>query len=111
VIYGLVREELEPYSSTINIETHTRSCAAATGSVWPLGSTNDAESLRRRPVGPSAPHEIRAAYTSRATLTTRSRFATSEKTADRSVADYGWAADEGVRAGELRVTGNSDLHP
>jgi steroid Delta-isomerase len=28
---------------------------------------------------------------------------------DRDVADYGWAADEGVRAGELRVTWNGEL--
>ena len=28
---------------------------------------------------------------------------------DRTIADYGWKADQGVRAGELRVTWDGDL--
>ena len=28
---------------------------------------------------------------------------------DRTVADYGWVADSGARAGELRVTWDGDL--
>ena len=61
------------------------------------------------PVGPfRGREEIRAAYDSRPPDDeVEVRNVRSES--DRTVADYGWAADQGVRAGELRVTWEGDL--
>ena len=61
------------------------------------------------PVGPfRGRDEIRAAYESRPPDDeVEVRNLRSE--GDRTVADYGWLADEGVRAGELRVTWEDEL--
>ena len=61
------------------------------------------------PVGPfRGRDEIRAAYESRPPDDeVEVRNVRSE--GDRTVADYGWLADEGVRAGELRVTWEDEL--
>ena len=61
------------------------------------------------PVGPfRGRDEIRAAYESRPPDDeVEVRNVRTED--DRTVADYGWAADQGVRAGELRVTWGGDL--
>ena len=61
------------------------------------------------PVGPfRGRDEIRAAYESRPPDDeVEVRNVRSE--GDRTVADYGWMADEGVRAGELRVTWGDEL--
>jgi hypothetical protein len=61
------------------------------------------------PVGPfRGREEIRAAYDSRPPDDEVDvRNVRSE--GDRTVADYGWAAEQGVRAGELRVTWDGDL--
>ena len=61
------------------------------------------------PVGPfRGRDEIRAAYESRPPDDeVEVRNVRTED--DRTVADYGWAADQGVRAGELRVTWDGDL--
>jgi steroid Delta-isomerase len=61
------------------------------------------------PVGPfRGRDEIRTAYEARPPDDeVEVRNVRSE--GDRTVADYGWAAEPGVRAGELRVTWNGDL--
>jgi hypothetical protein len=61
------------------------------------------------PVGPFRGREkIRAAYESQPPDDEVDiRNVRSES--DRTVADYGWKADDGVRAGELRVTWHGDL--
>ena len=61
------------------------------------------------PVGPfRGRDEIRAAYESRPPDDeVEVRNVTTD--GNRSVADYGWAADAGLGAGELRVTWEGDL--
>jgi hypothetical protein len=61
------------------------------------------------PVGPfRGRDEIRGAYESRPP-DDEVEVRNVRSDADRTVADYGWAADQGVRAGELRVTWDGDL--
>jgi steroid Delta-isomerase len=52
--------------------------------------------------------EIRAAYESRPP-DDEVEVRNVREEGDRTVADYGWLADGGVRAGELRVTWDGDL--
>jgi steroid delta-isomerase len=61
------------------------------------------------PVGPfRGRDEIRAAYESRPP-DDEVEVRNVRDEGDRTVADYGWLADAGVRAGELRVTWDGDL--
>jgi len=61
------------------------------------------------PVGPfRGRDEIRAAYESRPP-DDEVEVRDVRTDGNRSVANYGWAADAGVRAGELRVTWEDDL--
>ena len=92
------------------IETHN---AAVRSGEWELFSrwfTNDAEvRFEGVPVGPfRGREEIRAAYESRPP-DDEVEVRNVREDGDRTTADYGWAADEGVRAGELRVTREGDL--
>jgi steroid Delta-isomerase len=61
------------------------------------------------PVGPfRGRDEIRAAYESRPP-DDEVEVRNVREEGDRTVADYGWLADGGVRAGELRVTWDGEL--
>jgi steroid delta-isomerase len=61
------------------------------------------------PVGPfRGRDEIRAAYESRPP-DDEVEIRNVRRDGDRIVADYGWAADAGVRAGELGLTWDGDL--
>jgi ketosteroid isomerase-like protein len=96
--------ELDRYIATHNAAV--RSGDWAEFSEW---FTDDAEvRFEGPPVGPFRGREaIRQAYQSQPpddeveVRNVRTR-------GDRTLADYGWVADEGVRAGELRVTWDGD---
>jgi steroid Delta-isomerase len=61
------------------------------------------------PVGPfRGREEIRAAYESRPP-DDEVEVRNVRTEGDRTLADYGWAAEQGVRAGELRVGWDGDL--
>jgi hypothetical protein len=61
------------------------------------------------PVGPfRGREEIRAAYEARPP-DDEVEVRNVRTEGERTVADYGWAADQGVRAGELRVSWAGDL--
>jgi hypothetical protein len=97
--------ELDRYIASHNAAV--RSGGWAEFSEW---FTDDAEvRFEGIPVGPFRGREvIREAYESRPPDDeVEIRNVRSEGV--RDVADYGWAADEGTRAGELRVTWDGDL--
>jgi hypothetical protein len=72
--------------------------------------TDDAEvRFEGPPVGPFRGREaIRQAYQSQPP-DDEVEIRNIRSEGNRDVADYGWLADEGVRAGELRVTWDGDL--
>jgi hypothetical protein len=91
------------------IETHNVAVRSGDWEAFSRWFTDDAEvRFEGVPAGPfRGRDEIRAAYESRPPDDeVEVRNVRSES--DRTVADYGWAADEGVRAGELRVTWEGD---
>jgi steroid delta-isomerase len=92
------------------IEAHN---AAVRSGDWEAFSRWFAEGAEVRfegvPVGPfRGREEIRAAYESRPP-DDEVEVRNVRTEGDRTVADYGWAADQGVRAGELRVAWAGDL--
>ena len=91
------------------IATHNAAVHSGEWEPFSRWFTEDAEMrFEGVPVGPfRGRDEIRTAYESRPPDDeVEVRNVRSE--GDRTVADYGWAADEGVRAGELRVTWEGD---
>jgi steroid Delta-isomerase len=92
------------------IATHNAAVRSGDWCEFSAWFTDDAEvRFEGVPVGPFHGREgIREAYESRPPDDeVEIRNVRSE--GNRDVADYGWAADEGVRAGELRVTWDGDL--
>ena len=92
------------------IETHNAAVRSGDWTEFSKWFTDDAEvRFEGVPVGPfRGRDEIRAAYESRPPDDeVEVRNVRSE--GDRTVADYGWLADDGVRAGELRVTWEDEL--
>jgi len=92
------------------IEAHNAAVRSGDWEAFSEWFTEDAEvRFEGPPVGPFRGRgEIRAAYESRPPDDeVEVRNVRSE--GDRTVADYGWAADQGVRAGELRVAWDGDL--
>jgi len=92
------------------IEAHNAAVQSGEWEAFSRWFTDDAEvRFEGVPVGPfRGRDEIRAAYESRPPDDeVEVRNVRSE--GDRTVADYGWLADEGVRAGELRVTWEDKL--
>jgi steroid Delta-isomerase len=92
------------------IEAHN---AAVRSGDWEAFSEWFAEDAEVRfegvPVGPfRGRDEIRAAYEARPP-DDEVEIRNVRRDGDRTVADYGWASDSGVRAGELRVTWDGDL--
>jgi steroid delta-isomerase len=92
------------------IEAHN---AAVRSGDWEAFSRWFAEGAEVRfegvPVGPfRGREEIRAAYESRPP-DDEVEVRNVRTEGDRTVADYGWAADQGLRAGELRVAWAGDL--
>jgi steroid delta-isomerase len=97
--------------STIDryIATHNAAVRSGDWSAFSEWFTDDAEvRFAGVPVGPfRGRDEIRAAYESQPPddeVEVRN-VRTAE---NRTVADYGWAADPGTRAGELRITWDGD---
>jgi steroid delta-isomerase len=92
------------------IETHNAAVRSGDWEPFSRCFTNDAEvRFEGVPVGPfRGREEIRAAYESRPP-DDEVEVRNVREDGDRTTADYGWAADEGVRAGELRVTREGDL--
>jgi len=92
------------------IETHNAAVRSGDWEAFGRWFTDDAEMrFEGVPVGPfRGRDEIRAAYESRPP-DDEVEVRNVREDGDRSVADYGWAADEGVRAGELRVTWEGEL--
>ena len=91
------------------IAAHNAAVRSGDWSAFSEWFTDDAEvRFEGVPVGPfRGRDEIRAAYESRPPddeVGVRNVRADENKT----VADYGWAADEGTRAGELRITWDED---
>ncbi|TML43949.1 MAG: nuclear transport factor 2 family protein [Actinobacteria bacterium] len=92
------------------IEAHNAAVRSGDWEAFSRWFTDGAEvRFEGAPVGPfRSRDEIRAAYESRPpdeeveVRNVRSK-------GDRTVADYGWAGDHGVRAGELRVSWDGDL--
>jgi len=92
------------------VEAHNAAVRSGEWEAFSRWFTDDAEvRFEGVPVGPfRGRDEIRAAYESRPhDDEVEVRNVRSE--GDRTVADYGWLADEGVRAGELRVTWEDEL--
>ena len=92
------------------IEAHNAAVRSGEWEAFSRWFTDDAEvRFEGVPVGPfRGRDEIRAAYESRPPDDeVEVRNVRSE--GDRTVADYGWLADEGVRAGELLVTWEDEL--
>jgi len=92
------------------IEAHNAAVRSGEWEAFSRWFTDDAEvRFEGVPVGPfRGRDEIRAAYESRPPDDeVEVRNVRSE--GDTTVADYGWLADEGVRAGELRVTWEDEL--
>jgi steroid Delta-isomerase len=92
------------------IATHNAAVRSGDWEAFGRWFTEDAEMrFEGVPVGPlRGRDEIRAAYESRPPddeVEVRNVRSEGEQT----VSDYGWAADEGVRAGELRVTWEGEL--
>lgn len=97
-------------SFDVYIEAHNAAVRSGEWEAFSRWFTDDAEvRFEGVPVGPfRGRDEIRAAYESRPPDDeVEVRNVRSE--GDRTVADYGWLADEGVRAGELRVTWEDEL--
>ena len=92
------------------IEAHNAAVRSGDWEAFSRWFTDGAEvRFEGAPVGPfRSRDEIRAAYESRPpddeveVRNVRSK-------GDRTVADYGWAGDHGVRAGELRISWEGDL--
>jgi len=92
------------------IEAHNAAVRSGGWEAFSRWFADDAEvRFEGVPVGPfRGRDEILAAYESRPPDDeVEVRNVINER--DRTVADYGWAADQGVRAGELRVTWEGDL--
>jgi len=92
------------------VEAHNAAVRSGEWEAFSRWFTDDAEvRFEGVPVGPfRGRDEIRAAYESRPPDDeVEVRNVRSE--GDTTVADYGWLADEGVRAGELRVTWEDEL--
>ena len=92
------------------IETHNAAVGSGDWEAFSRWFADDAEvRFEGVPVGPfRGRDEIRAAYESRPPDDeVEVRNVSSD--GDRTVADYGWGAEPGVRAGELRVTWDGDL--
>ena len=92
------------------IETHNAAVRSGNWTEFSEWFTDDAEvRFEGPPVGPFHGREvIREAYESQPP-DDEVEIRNVRRDGDRDVADYGWAADEGVRAGELRVTWDGDL--
>jgi len=92
------------------IEAHNAAVRTGDWEAFSRWFVDDAEvRFEGVPVGPfRGRDEIRAAYDSRPP-DDQVEVRNVNDDGDRTVADYGWAADEGVRAGELRVTWDGDL--
>jgi steroid delta-isomerase len=92
------------------IETHNAAVRSGDWAEFSKWFTDDAEvRFEGVPVGPFKGREgIRAAYESRPP-DDEVEIRNLRSKGNRDVTDYGWAADEGVRAGELRVTWEGDL--
>jgi steroid Delta-isomerase len=92
------------------IEAHNAAVRSGEWEPFSRWFTDEAEvRFEGVPVGPFRGREaIRDAYQSRPPddeVEVRNVHSDGERT----IADYGWAADAGVRAGELRVTWDGDL--
>ena len=92
------------------IETHNAAVRSGSWMEFSEWFTDDAEvRFEGPPVGPFHGREaIREAYQSQPP-DDEVQIRNVRRDGDRDVADYGWAADEGIRAGELRVTWDGDL--
>jgi steroid Delta-isomerase len=91
------------------IATHNAAVRSGDWAAFSEWFTDDSEvRFEGVPVGPfRGRDEIRAAYESRPPDDeVEIRNVTTD--GKRTVADYGWAADKGVRAGELRVIWDED---
>ena len=91
------------------IETHNAAVRSGDWEAFSRWFADDAEvRFEGVPVGPfRGRDEIRAAYESRPPDDeVEVRNVSSD--GDRTVADYGWASEPGVQAGELRVTWAGD---
>jgi steroid Delta-isomerase len=97
--------------STIDryIATHNAAVRSGDWSAFSEWFTDDAEvRFEGVPVGPfRGRNEIRAAYESRPP-DDEVEIRNVRTDGMRTVADYGWAADQGVRAGEVRITWDED---
>jgi steroid Delta-isomerase len=92
------------------IEAHNAAVRSGDWEAFSRWFADDAEvRFEGVPVGPfRGRDEIQEAYESRPPDDeVEVRNVRTER--DRTVADYGWAADQGVRAGELRVSWEGDL--
>jgi hypothetical protein len=92
------------------IEAHNAAVRSGDWSTFGEWFTDDAE-LRFEgvPVGPfRGREEIRAAYEVQPP-DDEVEIRNVRSDGDRTLADYGWKADDGVRAGELRVTWEGGL--
>ena len=87
------------------IEAHNAAVRTGEWEAFSRWFADDAEvSFEGVPVGPfRGREEIRAVYESRPP-DDEVEVRNVRTEGDRTVADYGWLADQGVRAGELRVT-------
>jgi steroid Delta-isomerase len=92
------------------IKTHNGAVRSGDWEAFSRWFTDDAEvRFEGVPVGPfRGRDQIRAAYESRPP-DDEVEVRNVREDGRRSVADYGWAADEGVRAGELRATWEGEL--
>ena len=92
------------------IEAHNAAVRSGEWAAFSRWFADDAEvRFEGVPVGPfRGRDEIRAAYESRPP-DDEVEVRNVSNDGDRTVADYGWAADAGVRAGELRVAWDGDV--
>ena len=110
VLYGLVREDLGPVKPLdAYIATHNAAVRSGDWSEFAEWFSDDAEvRFEGVPVGPFRGRDaIRAAYEEQPPDDEVEIRAVREE-GDRTVADYGWAREPGVRAGELRAAWEGD---
>jgi steroid Delta-isomerase len=91
------------------VEAHNAAVRSGEWSALAEWFTDDAEvRFEGAPVGPfHGRDEIRAAYASRPPDDEVEIRAVKEQ-GDRTIADYGWAQEPGIRAGEIRLAWQGD---
>jgi RimJ/RimL family protein N-acetyltransferase/ketosteroid isomerase-like protein len=110
VLFGLVREDRGVKPVDAYISAHNDAVKSGDWRAFAQWFTDDAEvRFEGASVGPfRGREEIRRAYEEQPP-DDEVEIRNVRANGDRTIADYGWAADGGIRAGELRLTWDGEL--